>query len=51
MELIVFEPTDQKFTELARIKVANSPTFAYPVLSGNRLFVKDQDSVARLTLE
>jgi hypothetical protein len=51
MELIVFEPSDQKFTERARIKVANSPTFAYPVVSGNRLFVKDQDSVVLLTLE
>lgn len=49
-EMIVFEPSSAGYQELARIKVANSPTHAYPVLSGNRLFIKDQNSVALLTL-
>jgi len=31
--------------------VADTPTFAYPVVSGNRLFIRDHDSVALLTLE
>jgi outer membrane protein assembly factor BamB len=44
-ELIAFEPTDKAYTEVARIKVADSPTYASPVPSGNRLFVKDQDAV------
>ena len=44
-ELIAFEPTDKGYKELARIKVADSPTYAYPVASGGRLFVKDQDAV------
>jgi outer membrane protein assembly factor BamB len=51
MELIVFEPAEKKFQELARIKVATSPTFAYPVVSGNRLFVRDRDSVILWTVE
>jgi outer membrane protein assembly factor BamB len=50
MELIAFEPTDKAYTEVARIRVADSPTYAYPVLAGNRLFIKDQDSVALYTL-
>ena len=44
-ELITFEPTSKAYTEVARIKVADSPTYASPVPSGNRLFVKDQDAV------
>ena len=44
-ELIAFQPTDKGYHELARIKVADTPTYASPVPSGNRLFVKDQDAV------
>jgi len=44
-ELIAFQPTDKAYTETARIKVADTPTYASPVPSGNRLFVKDQDAV------
>ena len=49
-QLVVFKPSDAEFTEVARIKVASSPTNAYPVIAGNRVFVKDQDSVAMLTI-
>lgn len=49
-ELVAFEPSAKAFKEVARIKVAESPTYAYPVLSGSRLFIKDQNSVALLTL-
>jgi hypothetical protein len=50
-QLIVFQPSDKAYTELARIKVANTPTHAYPVVSGNRVFVKDKDSVTLWTIE
>jgi len=50
-ELVVFKPSDQEFTEIARIKVAETPTYAHPVIVGNRIFVKDQDSVALCTIE
>jgi outer membrane protein assembly factor BamB len=43
--LIVIEPDDKKLKEVSRIKVAQTPTYAYPVVSGNRLFVKDQDTL------
>jgi outer membrane protein assembly factor BamB len=49
-ELIAFDPSDKAFTELARIKVADSQTHAHPVLSGNRIFIKDRDSVALWTI-
>ena len=50
-ELIAFEPSEKAFTELARIKVATTPTYAYPILSGNQLFIKDQDSVTLWTVQ
>src|SRR5437870_1518110 len=50
-ELIVFQPSDKEFKQLAKYKVASTPTYAYPVLSGNRIFIKDSDSVILWTVE
>jgi glucose dehydrogenase len=50
-QLIAFAPGGTAYTELARIKVASTPTHAYPVISGNRIFTKDQDSVTLWTVE
>ena len=50
-QLIAFQPTNKEYTEAARIKVANTPTYAYPVVARNRVFVKDQDSVTLWTIE
>jgi outer membrane protein assembly factor BamB len=48
--LIVFEPTDKAYTEVASIKVADTATYAHPVLAGDRLFIQDQNSVTLWTL-
>lgn len=50
-ELIVFKPDGNQYAELAAIKVADTPTYGYPVISGNRVFVKDQDAVTLWMLE
>jgi hypothetical protein len=50
-QLIAFAPGGSAFTELARIKVSDSPTQAYPIISGQRIFIKDQDSVTLWTLK
>jgi len=36
---------------LARHQVAETPTYAYPVASGTRIFTKDQDNVTLWTVE
>ena len=36
-ELIAFTPTDKGYTELAKIKVADTPTYAYPVVTGKNI--------------
>ncbi len=51
MELVVFEPSATQYKEFVRYKVAESATYAYPVLSGKRIFTKDQDNVALWTVE
>jgi outer membrane protein assembly factor BamB len=43
--LSVFQPSEKAYTEVASIKVADAQTYAHPVLAGNRMFVRDQDSV------
>jgi outer membrane protein assembly factor BamB len=50
-ELIAFKPGDKEYSELAKIKVADTATFAFPVIAGKRVFVKDQDSVTLWTFE
>lgn len=49
--LRVCEPDAKKFTKVASYKVAESDTFAYPVASGNRIYVKDLDSVILWTVD
>ena len=51
MELIVFEPSDKQFKQLAKYKVAATATYAYPVVSGNRIFVKDEEAVTLWAIE
>lgn len=45
-QLTVFQPTGKQYTELASINLADKHPYAYPIVSGNRLFIKDEDSVA-----
>jgi len=49
--LVVFEPGDKEYKELANFKVAENQTYAYPVVAGSRVFVRDQDSVTLWTIE
>lgn len=44
-ELMVFEPDRAAFKELARLKVADTPVHAHPVISGKRLFIKERDAL------
>jgi len=49
--LIAYAPNHAAYTELAQIKIADKPTYAYPVLAGNRIFVKDQDTLTLWKVE
>ncbi len=50
-ELLAFKPGDKKITVLAKYKVADSPIWSCPIIAGNRVFVKDKDSLILWTIE
>jgi outer membrane protein assembly factor BamB len=54
-ELLFFKPSKKGYEELAKYKVSdktgNDGTWAYPVIAGNRVFVKDKDSLILWTIE
>ena len=49
-ELIVIKPDAKQYTELAKIKVSDTPIYAHPILARDRLFVKDQQSLTMFKL-
>ena len=50
-QLNVFQPSDKEFVEVATLKVADKQTYAYPVLAGDRIFIKDQDALTLWTVD
>lgn len=44
-ELVVFQASDRSYAEVARYKVADGSTYSYPVVAGNGIFIKDEDSL------
>ena len=50
-ELIVIKPNDKEYTELALIKVSDTPTYAHPVIAGNRIIIKDQETLTMWTID
>jgi outer membrane protein assembly factor BamB len=50
-QLTFFQPTDKEFKQLASYKVSDNETFAYPIISGNRIYTKDKDSLTLWTIE
>jgi len=50
-DFIVFKPDGTKYNEIARIKVADTPVYAHPVISGNVIYVKDEKTLTMFTVE
>jgi outer membrane protein assembly factor BamB len=50
-ELIVFKPDGKAYAEVAKVKVAETPTYAHPVIAGNRIFVKAKETLAMAVVE
>ena len=50
-ELVIVRLNRQKFDAVARYEVATSETWTQPVISGNRIFVKDVSSLTLWTIE
>ncbi|MCH9022062.1 MAG: PQQ-like beta-propeller repeat protein, partial [Planctomycetes bacterium] len=50
-DMVVFKPDGKAYVEIAKYEVADSPTYAHPIISGKRIFIKDQESIALWTIE
>ncbi len=50
-ELVVFKSDGKEYSEVAKYKVSETPIYAHPVIAGNRIFIKDQETVAMWTVE
>jgi outer membrane protein assembly factor BamB len=51
-ELLVFQPEGKSFKQVATYRVAEQPgVYAYPVVTGNRLYIKDRNAVTLWTIE
>lgn len=43
--LIVFNPSEKAYTQLTKIKVSDKPIFTTPLVSGNRIFIKEAETL------
>jgi outer membrane protein assembly factor BamB len=50
-ELAVLEPGNSGVKEIAKFKIAGSEVWSYPIFSGNRVYIKDSDSLTLWTIE
>ena len=50
-QLIVIEPNEDEYKELARYKVSGSNVYAYLVVAGNCVFIKDWNSLTLWTID
>jgi len=50
-QLLVYDPSDAEYKQLASYKVSENSTYAFPVISGSRVFIKDENSVILWTVE
>jgi outer membrane protein assembly factor BamB len=50
-KLTVYEASAKEYKDVATYKVADAEVFAYPIVTGNRIYVKDKTSLTLWTVE
>src|SRR5262249_27749432 len=50
-DLVVFKPDKKEYAEVTKYKVYETPTWSYPIIAGNRVFVKGRDTLVLWTIE
>jgi outer membrane protein assembly factor BamB len=48
--MVILKPDGNAYSQLAVIKVSDNAVYAHPVLSGNRIFIKDNESLTLYTV-
>ena len=49
--LIIIKPNTKEYEEMTRIQVSETPIYAHPVIVGNRIFIKDANTLTLWTLD
>jgi outer membrane protein assembly factor BamB len=49
--LLVFNPHHTTYSQVAGYKVSNTPIFAFPVIAGNKIYIKDAETLTLYSLE
>jgi len=49
--LIVFKPDPSAYSELAKYKVTETAVYAFPVIAGNHIYIKDAENLTMFKLE
>ena len=50
-DLIVYKPNPTTYAEVAKYKVSETPVYATPLLSGKRIYVKDNETLTMWTVQ
>jgi outer membrane protein assembly factor BamB len=50
-QLVVYAPSETEFKVLTRYTVASGDAYAYPIATGNRIYIKDKTSVILYTVD
>jgi outer membrane protein assembly factor BamB len=48
--LIILKPESSAYTEVAKYKVSETAIYAFPVISGNKIYIKDAESLILYSL-
>jgi outer membrane protein assembly factor BamB len=48
-DMVVFKPDGKVYSQLALYKVSDNSVYAHPIISGNRIFIKDRESLSLFT--
>lgn len=49
--LVVFKPSNKEYSELVKLKISDTPPWAYPIIAGNRVFVKGKDTLTLMSIQ
>jgi outer membrane protein assembly factor BamB len=49
--LLVFKPESTRYSEVAKYKVTDTPVYAFPIIAGNNIYVKDAENLTMFKIQ
>lgn len=49
--LVIYKPDEKTYSEVAVIKVSDTPSYTYPLLAGDKIYIKDKESLAMISVK